>query len=133
MISIKYLNNVDLVKKETEKQLKKIQSKIDKLVNIKNKNNEAIYHCISVVLDYKFKILKYLNDKNLYCEDLKVIETVIYLTIDSRDLPVYEVKTTQQIKLRQYKGKNYSLINPEFKKNIRKFFRENNDFKQYIF
>jgi hypothetical protein len=130
----KSLLNPDNLNKAIQGFHKKFEKELAER-NLKLKETrDKIDHCALLMEDYKEPIVNYLNEQDLPCTDLKVTpEAIIYLTIDGKDRPVYDIRKFAPVKLRQYKGPGYSMVPQIYKKTLRKFLRENHQLKEFIF
>ena len=90
--------------------------------------------CAALMLDFREPILDYLNANKLPCTDLQVKEKgIIHITMDGKERPIYEIRDFAPVKLRQYKGRGYSMIPHDYKKALKNFLREQNKLKEFIF
>lgn len=123
---------------ELEKEIAKIHKSFKNSLDKVNESLRAIKYkmdqCVALIEDFREPIINYLNSKNLPCSNLQIKESaIIHITIDGKDRPIYEVRDFLPVKLRQYKGRGYSMIPHDYKKELRNFLREQNKLKEFIF
>lgn len=133
-IKTKYLFNKKALESATLHARKKVQVVFDRIQNKLKEGEEKRNACAVLILDFKMPLIEYLNNEELPCKEISIdSDHIVRIKIDDRFLPIYDITIYPPIKLRQYKGNGYSLVPQPYKKAFRKFIREHNKLKEYIF
>jgi len=133
-IKLKLLENKQSLQKAIEYAQKKVIPQYNQLAEKLGMVRENMIKCANLVADFERPLIDYLNNKGLPCESMSIDnQFIVYIMINGKKRPIYDIRTYPPIKLRQYKGPCYSTVPQIYRKEMRKFMRQDFKLNKYIF